>query len=262
MRVNLQDVTYTQHGKVILDSLTWQVHEGEHWALLGCNGSGKTTLLNIVNGYLWPRSGSVKVLNESFGKTDLRALRKRIGWVSASLSQTLQSFRPEERVLDVVVSGKFASLGVYEKTSDADVEDAQALLDLFGCIALADASISTLSQGERQRVLIARAFMADAEILILDEPCSGLDVPNRERLLTAIENWQKQVRGATLLYVTHHVEEILPSITHVCLLENGQIYAQGEKQKVLTDDALSHIYGVPVHVTWAGGRPWLQVHGG
>lgn len=257
--VTLRNITWRRGTQTILTGVNWEIFKGEHWALIGRNGSGKTSLLNILTGYIWPTIGGVEVLGHSFGTVDLRQLRKFIGWVSSSFLQELQSLGPIQRTLDVVVSGKFASMGVYEQPSTEDWSRAERVLDWFGCSDLAHHAFTSLSQGEKQRVLLARAWMGSPQLLILDEPCTGLDVPSREQILRAIDTLAKQPNGPTLVYVTHHVEEVVPSFTHALVLNQGQVLASGRKNEILTGNTLSKAFSLPVEVNWQSGRPWLQV---
>lgn len=257
--LQLQDVLLKRGGQVILDAVKWSVNPGEHWAILGGNGSGKTSLLNVITGYLWPTAGSVEVLGKRFGTYDLRELRKSIGLVSSSFADQQQSFRPMDTALGIVVSGKFASIGIYQEVTEEDRNQALSLLQQFGCEDLAERPFRYLSQGERQRVLLARAWMAKPSLLILDEPCSGLDILAREKLLEAVGVLGRQPDGPTLLYVTHHVEEVLPVFSHVLLLRQGHVVASGDKSHILTSRILSSTFSVLVEVMWEGERPWLRV---
>lgn len=257
--IEIANVNWQRDNQRILQNMTWTVKRGEHWAIVGANGAGKTALLNIINGYMWPSSGEVTVLGKKFGEYDLRELRKSIGWVSSALFERYNRFRANEPTLDVVVSGKAASIGVYEHISDEVRQDAYELLHVFHCAQLADKPFNVLSQGEKQRVLLARAWMAQPELLILDEPCTGLDLLARENLLQAVQLLAAKSDGPTILYVSHHVEEIIPLFTHALLIKDGQIVAQGNKEQTLTDDRLSGLFGVPIDLSWQGGRPWVKL---
>ncbi len=261
--IRMRNVTWIRGEKTILNEIDWTVRPGEHWALLGLNGSGKTSLLQIINGYQWPTRGEIAVLGKTFGRVDLRDLRKQIGWVSTSMSNRFQADAPAEKALDVVISGKYASIGLWEAVDHRDREQAMDMLRRFSAEHLADSPFQTLSQGERQRVLIARAFMAQPSLLILDEPCTGLDVRAREGLLNSLSQAQEaNANGGdsiSIVYVTHHVEEILPFISHVLILDEGHIVAQGPKREVLTDAVLSSAFHVPVKTSWQSDRLWLSV---
>jgi iron complex transport system ATP-binding protein len=257
--VELTHVSLQRGGKWILQDVSWYVQPGQHWAVLGANGSGKTTLFQILTGYLWPTEGQVTVLGKRFGTFDLRELRKSIGIVSASVRDQFQSSQPSERSVDVVVSGKFASIGVYDEVTPDDEERAMHLLAVFGCLDVANQPFHTLSQGEKQRVLLARAWMANPALLVLDEPCSGLDIPGREQLLMAIRRLMREPNGPTLIFVTHHAEEILPEFQHTLLLHQGKVMAQGPTSHVVTSKRLSECFGLPMEVEWAHGRPWIRV---
>lgn len=183
MMIDVQHVTWKRGPLTLLNDVTWQVGDGEHWALLGLNGSGKTTLLNMITGYLWPTEGSISVLGHTYGDVDLRQLRKSIGWVSSSLQEKLYG---TDRTQYVVISGKHATIGLYDKLDDNDLDQARHWMNMLGCGHLWDREYRTCSQGEKQKLLIARALMANPRILILDEPCNGLDLFSREQLLNSI----------------------------------------------------------------------------
>ncbi|GIN37712.1 ABC transporter ATP-binding protein [Heyndrickxia sp. FSL W8-0496] len=256
MIINMKNVSWKREEKWILKEFSWEVNEGEHWCLLGLNGSGKTTLLNMINGYIWPTKGEVHVLNHSFGRTDIRELRKSIGWVSSSLQQKIPD---HEIVEDIVLSGKFASIGLYEHANKKDKDQALQLLTLFNCDHLTMRRYETLSQGERQRILIARAMMASPKLLILDEPCTGLDIISREHFLQTIERLAKQPDGPTLIYVTHHVEEVLPCFEKMILLKNGEIFQSGATKTLLNAQNLSEFFQVPITVDQKENRSWLSL---
>ncbi|WP_141506052.1 ABC transporter ATP-binding protein [Paenibacillus luteus] len=258
MIIDIQNVSWDRNEQKILQNINWTVQNGEHWCLLGLNGSGKTTLLNMINGYIWPTEGSMSVLDKKFGEFDLRELRKSIGWVSTSLQQKLYG---SETALRIVLSGKFATIGLYDETNVEDVSHAENLMESLGCTALINRTYDTLSQGERQRVLIARALMPSPKLLILDEPCTGLDVFAREQLLQMIAAVAAAKDAPTIIYVTHHVEEILPCFTKTLLIKEGKVFAARETSDVLTSATMSDFFAVPVHIQRRDGRNWLSVQG-
>lgn len=254
--VNVADVSWKRNGETILSMINWQVNKGEHWAILGLNGSGKTTLLNMLNGYIWPTTGRVTVLNEPFGKTDIRALRKRIGWISSSLQERIMSSQPVKKI---VMSGKYGSTGLYDEPTQEDEAKAFALLAKIDCSYLYEKAYGVCSQGERQKVLIARALMADPELLILDEPTNGLDFIAREQLLESIATIAKQKNSPTLLFVTHHIEEISPIFTHALLMKDGTIFSQGTREETFQSTSMSAFFGRNIQINWRLKRPWLSV---
>lgn len=256
MIIDIKNAYYEQNDKHILKGINWQVKQGEHWCLLGLNGSGKTTLLNMINGYIWPSVGKLTVLDKAFGEVDLRELRKSIGWVSTSLQQKLYG---SETALKIVLSGKFATIGLYDQTDPADEEQALTLMRNLGCESLLNRTYNTLSQGERQRVLIARALMASPKLLILDEPCTGLDLFAREQLLAMINQVASEKSSPTIIYVTHHVEEILPCFNQTLLIKQGEVFDAGATGQVLTSERMSKFFDVPVEIDQREGRNWLFV---
>src|SRR5699024_6413239 len=198
--------------KHILRDINWSINHGEHWIVLGLNGSGKTSLLNMLNGYSWPTKGSISVLGKKFGQTDLRELRKSIGWVSSALQERVA---PTQLAEQIVMSGKYATTGLYDEPTDDDFKRAIQIMDRLGCAYLVNRMYVTCSQGEQQRILIARGLMAQPELLVLDEPTNGLDFIAREHLLTSVEQMIYEENAPSIIYVTHHIEEILPYFTHV-----------------------------------------------
>lgn len=254
MVIDMRQICWERDQNILRD-ISWQVKEGEHWCIVGLNGSGKTTLLNMINGYIWPTRGSIQVLGHTFGEVDLRELRKLIGWVSSSLQQKLYG---NETAEEIVLSGKFASIGLYDHTDAEDRDAVQELLEFLGCGKLAHRTYNTLSQGERQKILIARALIATPKLLILDEPCSGLDMFAREQLLRTIDTIAKQPDAPTLLYVTHHIEEIVPVFTHTLLLRDGSVFRAGLKSDTITPALLSEFFGVPMEVCQQNGRYWVN----
>ncbi|MGD8190794.1 ABC transporter ATP-binding protein [Brevibacillus ginsengisoli] len=254
--IEIEGVNWIRGENLLLKDVNWRVRRNEHWALLGLNGSGKTTLLNMINGYIWPTNGRISVLNHRFGEFDLRELRQSIGWVSSSLQEKLHG---SDKTQYVVISGKFASIGLYEKPSEEDFSRAEALMASLGCLHLYDREYQTCSQGEKQKLLIARALMADPQLLILDEPCNGLDLFSREKLLASIHDLTQQVNMPTLIYVTHHTEEILPVFTHTLLLRRGEVVRQGETASIMDSSTLSAFFEAPVAVENHNERYYVRL---
>jgi iron complex transport system ATP-binding protein len=239
-----------QRDRPILTDVSWRVVQGEHWVILGANGCGKTSLISCVTGYEMATAGEIVVDESTYGQTDWREVRKRVGLVTSTLTQYLEPYEP---VLDVVVSGREAMLNLVGEPNQLWRAEARELLERVGCAYLAGSRWGVLSQGERQKILICRAFMARHAVLILDEPCAGLDPVARERFLQWLASVAEQASAPALVLVTHHVEEILPCFTHVLLLKAGQVLAQGVKAEVLTSEALSEAYGASVSLKYDEG---------
>ena len=254
--LELYKVSYVAGGKKILDSIDWTVQPGEHWAILGPNGSGKTTLLKLACGYLWPNAGGV-IRRKGEELTYLPELRKSIGWVSAALVGDIPA---HEKALDTVVSGKFAQIGyvggLWGQASQSDYARARRYLQEFDCAHLSEQEFVTLSQGEQQKVLIARARMTKRYLIVLDEPCAGMDPGARESFLAALGRISKQKKVPALIYVTHHVEEILPLFGHTLVLCDGKVVHAGATRQVLQPDVLRKLYGVSLAVLKRRGRYW------
>jgi iron complex transport system ATP-binding protein len=243
----------------ILREVNWRVQRGEHWAILGSNGSGKTSLLKSINGYLSPTGGTIALLGRRYGETDWRELRLEIGLVTSALQASIPGAEP---ALETVVSGKFAQLDLWANPSRADWAEARRWLRFVGGSPLAQREWIYLSQGERQRVLIARALMARPRLLILDEPCAGLDPVAREEFLRFLEALARKRGGPALVLVTHHVEEIMPAFTHALLLRGGTVFASGPKLRAVTSRTLSATFGAPVRVRCQHGRFQASVRPG
>ncbi|MBW4084605.1 ABC transporter ATP-binding protein [Paenibacillus sp. S150] len=255
MIIDVHNVTWTQGKHTLLNGINWSIRPGEHWALLGLNGSGKTTLLNMITGYLWPTTGTISVLGERYGEVDLREMRKSIGWVSSSLQEKLYG---TDRTQYVVISGKHATIGLYDHLTEQDNARAEELMKQLGCFHLWDREYRTCSQGEKQKLLIARALMANPRVLILDEPCNGLDLFSRERLLDSIRGLALGKEMPTLIYVTHHTEEILPVFGHTLLLRRGQAVQSGLTSEILTAPVLSGFFESGVIVERHGERVYVR----
>lgn len=256
MVLRLEEVSLKRDGKWILQNVTWQIEKGQHWVLFGLNGAGKTAILNMLHAEYFPTKGKVTVLGKEFGKSYLgEKLRKQIGFVSSSLQQ---KFYPVDSAFEIVLSGGFASIGLYETPTDEMRGKAISLLKEMGCFHYANQTYETLSQGEKQRVLIARALMADPSLLVLDEPANGLDFIAREHLLESIDKIAKNPNGPTIIYVTHHVEEILPVFTKTLLLKAGQVFSSGNTDEMISSEMLSRFFDLPVDVYWKNGRPMLS----
>ncbi len=246
--IRLEHVSVVRGGTPLLDDISWSVGAGERWALLGPNGSGKTTLLKVVGSSLWPTRGVVVILGRRLGQVDMRELRTHIAVVSASVGRTL---RPELGALDVVLTGRHAALETWwHEYTDDDRDQARSLLDQagFGGRAFAERPFGLLSEGERQQVLLARALMADPELLLMDEPAAGLDLGARERLLAHLADLAADPAVPPLVLVTHHLEEIPPGVTHAALLRDAALVGAGPVADVLTGEAVSHAFGVSLAV--------------
>lgn len=241
--------------RYLLKDIDWSVKRGEHWAVFGANGSGKTTLLSIIAGVQAYTQGELLVLGEPFTRENILNLRSRIGWVSSSFYDKCLR---KENVLDIVLGGLRGTLGVRGKITDEQIICTKQLLGELRVGDKVNAGFDTLSKGERQSVLLARALIAKPEILILDEPASGLDVLAREYLLHTVHDLAT-LSDMTIIYVTHYTEEILVAFDHVMLLKNGRVFAQGHVQTCLTASVLSKLMGYPVELMEQDGRRYLKV---
>jgi iron complex transport system ATP-binding protein len=255
--VELTDVSVDIGGRKIIDNFSWRVKRGEHWVIVGPNGAGKTTLLRVLNGYQWPSSGKATVLSTSFGSSDLRELRKEIGFVSAYIGDCI----PDElKVEDVVMTGAYASIRLWSPPRSGDLARAKALLRRISCAKHAKKSFGQLSQGEKQRVIIARALMARPSLLTLDEPCAELDLTGRESFLSTLAKIATR-KTPTMIYVTHRIEEVPRGFTHALLLKDGRALDSGRIEAVFNKKSLSSCFGVKVDVRKWRNRFYAFVDG-
>jgi iron complex transport system ATP-binding protein len=245
-------VSVVRGAKTLLSKVDWQVREGERWVILGPNGAGKTTLLQIAAARLHPTSGVAGILDESLGKVDVFELRPRIGLSSAALANQIPEY---EKVLNVVVTAAYGVTGRWREGYEKDDERrAFALLNDWGMGPLLNRTFSTLSEGERKRVQIARALMTDPELLLLDEPAAGLDLGGREDLVHRLSQLAMDEDAPAIVLVTHHHEEVPPGFTHAMLMRDGEVVAAGPLDEVLTSGNLSETFGLPLDVSANAGR--------
>lgn len=250
--LELVDVTVVRGEKTLLDSVDWTVQDGERWVILGPNGAGKSTLLSIAAARLHPTRGMVDILDEILGAVDVFELRPRIGVSSAPLAGQVPH---AESVADVVLTAAYGVTGRWREEYDAaDVARAEELLDAWGLAPLRERRYGTLSEGERKRVLIARALMTDPELLLLDEPAAGLDVGGREKLVQRLDELARDEAAPAMVMVTHHLEEVPDGFTHALLLREGRIVAAGPVGQVMTQKNLSETFDMALKLVRVGHR--------
>lgn len=243
-------------NRFLLKDVDWEVKEGEKWIVFGLNGSGKTTLLSIVSGFKMPTSGELEVFGETYSDDNILSIRKRMGWISSSY---FDKYYTHESILTIVLSGLTGGFGVDGSVTPEDVIHAKELLKEWHLERKHDFPFSMLSKGERQNVLIARAMMTDPDILVLDEPGTGLDVVAREMLLRKISEMAEGSRK-TIIYVTHYPEEILPIFDHGIILSHGRIVDRGSVKEIMSTERLSKSLQTPLNVGhMADGRMDLRV---
>ncbi len=246
------DVVVRREGRNIIDHVTWQVSDEQRWVILGPNGAGKTTLLQLADTLMHPTSGTVTVLGETLGRTDVFEVRPRIGFASSAMAKRVPR---DETVLNTVLTAAYSVLGRWnESYEDIDERRARRVLGDWRLDHLADRTFGTLSDGEQKRVQIARAVMTDPELLLLDEPTASLDLGSREELLALLGGYASAPTTPAMLMVTHHVEEIPVGFTHVMLLREGQVVAAGPIAETLTAEALSEAFGMAITLSSDEGR--------
>jgi iron complex transport system ATP-binding protein len=250
--LEFSNVSVARGGTRILDQVSWAVGADERWVVLGPNGAGKTTLLQIAAATMHPTSGHATLLGERLGKSDVFEMRPRIGLASSAMAKRIPA---DEVVLDVVLTAAYAVTGRWNEVyEDVDVNRARRVLGEWKLSAFDDRRFGTLSDGEQKRVQIARAVMADPEVLLLDEPAASLDLGSREELLQLLGGFASNPKSPAMVMVTHHVEEIPPGFSHVLLLADGAVTAAGPIGEVLTAGNLTATFGLPIELTSANGR--------
>ncbi len=250
--LQLTDVSVVRDRNPILDSITWTVDSAERWVILGPNGAGKTTLLQLAAAQMHPTSGTVTVLDDTLGKTDLFELRPRIGFASTAMARRVPR---DERVVDVILTAAYSVTGRWnESYDDVDERRARRVLAEWRLDHLADRQFGALSDGEQKRVQIARSVMTDPELLLLDEPAASLDLGAREELVQLLGGYASSPNAPAIIMVTHHVEEIPQGFSHALLLADGELRAAGEITEVITAENLSDAFGLPLVVTSESGR--------
>ncbi|HEY5362178.1 MAG TPA: ATP-binding cassette domain-containing protein [Streptosporangiaceae bacterium] len=250
--LRLRGVAVSHERSMLLRDVDWVVHSNESWVVIGPNGAGKTTLLQVAGAMLAPTAGTAEILGESLESADLADLRTRIGLASVAVADRVPA---TEKVIDLVLTAAYGTLGRTAETYDSfDLTRAVELLDAMGCAHLIRRRFVTLSEGERKRVQIARALMADPELLLLDEPAAGLDLGGREDLLRRIAGLAGDPRAPLMVMVTHHVEEVPAGFTHAMLLRRGAVLAAGPVHEVFTERNLSRCFGLPLRIARHSGR--------
>ncbi|RNL79394.1 ABC transporter ATP-binding protein [Nocardioides marmorisolisilvae] len=250
--LELADVSVRRGQATLLDAVSWTVNEGDRWVVLGANGAGKTTLVQLCSAQVHPSAGRVGILGEVLGAVDVFELRPRIGYTSAAVAERIPR---DELVRDVVVSASYGIVGRWrEHYDELDHQRARDLLVEVGAGKLLDRTFGTLSEGERKRVQIARALMADPELLILDEPAAGLDLGGREDLVSTMSVLANDSLAPAIVLVSHHVEEVPPGFTHVLMLREGRVVAAGPLDVTMNAENLSATFGMSLQLTVEDGR--------
>lgn len=253
--IELKNIYLRIDGKTILKDISWDIRDGENWVLFGRNGAGKTKLLQVITGYSHQSDGEVVRFGEKCPGCDVRQLRKRIGYVSSPLRDM---FYKSERLIDVVLSGIYASIGIYDEISNDQIDHAHALLSGVGMDNRADDEFGILSDGEKQKMLMLRAFMADPDLIIFDEVCAGLDLTSREDLLASIKKIS-EMKKTSIVLMTHHTEEIIDIFGKMFIIHNGSMFFSGDIADGLTDENMSAIFQRKVKVDRIGGRYYTRL---
>ena len=248
--IEVKNLCCQSGNQFLLKDINWQVQKGERWVVFGRNGCGKTTLLSIIAGVRDYTAGSLQVLGETYHDANIFALRRKIGWVSSSFYEKIYS---KERVSDIILSGTTGGFGLDVQIDNQDIKKLKQVAKYFDLTEKLFHPYHLLSKGERQKVLLARAFIGEAQLLILDEPCSGLDVIAREHILEQVQRLAEDIHK-TLIYVTHYPEEILKSFDKCLLIKHGQVYAQGETEMIFVQEHLRGLFEEDILLRRDDGR--------
>ena len=255
--VGLRGIELLREERLVLKDIELSIRRGQHWVLLGPNGSGKSSLLGMLQGLLWPQEGEIRVLGNLFGASDLSELRRVIGWVGNEIEPEFPAWQTVE---EIAWSGGVGTIGLrFDKPSAGDRAHARKLLRAAGIGHLAKRRFAFLSQGQRRMATIVRALMVKPGLLILDEPAAGLDPVAREGFLERLGELMAAPTGPAILYVTHHVEEIIPRFTHVLLLKQGRVVEHGRVEDCLTAKNLGKVFGRSVVLGKNGDRFTLRL---
>jgi molybdate transport system ATP-binding protein len=241
--ISIQNASVYLGNAAILHSIDWEMQRDQNWAILGQNGAGKSTLLKLIFGEIHPVYGSRVCRCGDENLLDIWEIKKRIGYISSEFQANYDSTVTGR---EIILSGFFGSIGLYEQPTDEQQEKAQRLIEQFKLGDLRERRLSTMSYGQSRKFLIARALVHNPELLILDEACNGLDIPSRKELLALIENLVRTT-PMRIIMVTHHMEELIPCISHVLLLKNGSIANSGLRDHVLHPERLHAIFEEKQH---------------
>ncbi|MCP4178489.1 MAG: ATP-binding cassette domain-containing protein [bacterium] len=245
--INIKDANLFLGRKQVLFNINWSIKQGEHWFILGPNGAGKTTLTRMILGYIWPKYGSeISILGNTYGKCDLFQVRKKIAWISPYLLKWTSNSK--WTVQDVVISGVDSTIGLYRKATYDEVEKARKFLSVLDALKLIEKSFLDLSSGEQVKVLIARALMSEAKIMILDEACVHLDLKSREHLLEMLKNLAQSKNSPTIIFVTQRIEDIIPVFNKGMMVKNGKVLAIGNRDDILKVNNIENLFEMNVEL--------------
>jgi len=255
--LQIHNLTLLRGDNIALKDFSWSVHRGEHWAVLGPNGSGKSSLVQVLQGWLWPQEGTVSALGRNFGSDDISELRRHIAWVG---SEVEPEFPAHQTVADLAASGTVGTLGLqFDLPNSKQKTEVAKALRLLQLTRLAKRPFHQLSQGQRRLAIIARSIAMRPDLLLLDEATSGLDPVARERFLERVQRLLQTDSKPLVVYITHHLEEVLPGFTHVLLLREGRVVAAGPRKKILTPALMEKTFDARFELTARNGRLWATL---
>ncbi len=249
--IELKNISYIRNEKNILSKINLTIQKGENWVVLGKNGSGKTTLLNIIYGMTWPTSGLVKIFGKEYGNFPLKEIQRKIGILESD--HQAERLQRNLTVEDIVSTGFFSTIGVYFEMNEHQKRKVRKFLKNFGWLKRKDENYSLLSSGEKKKVLLLRSIISKPEILILDEPCSSLDISAREEFYKILRE-VKQKSEFTSILITHRPDEIPEFYSHAALIREGKIISAGKIKNQFTDENLSKTFGLKLKVLYRNNR--------
>lgn len=252
--ISLENVSVIRDGRYIIEGINWNIKKGENWAVIGRNGSGKSFLLRILSTIIYPSEGDVTIYSNKLGQTNIWELRRRIGIVSDYLQK---EYTENVLVKDVIVSGFFSSIGLYQTVTPEQIEKTALIMKKLDISHLSERPYGQLSQGEQKRVLIGRSLVFDPDLLILDEPTTGLDIASREDFLILVKKLINL--GHNIILVTHYIDEIIPEITNILLMKDGKVYESGDKKEMMKKSHLNNVLGYSFNIKKKHGRYWAII---
>ena len=251
--IELKHIGFVRRNNVILDDVSLSVPAGSCCAILGPNGSGKSALMAVLSGYLWPSTGTVVVSGRRYGQVSLADVRRTIGLIEPSRAP---KFDARMSVREVVATGLFGTimLPLHREVDASQWQRVESELGPLGLATIDDRAYGNLSSGEQMKTLLARALVADAKILLLDEPTVGLDIGARAACIGVLDELMQRTAPPTLMIVSHHLDELPRAVGHVVLMKAGRLVAQGDPRRMLSSARLSALFDCHVDVMEKDGR--------
>ncbi|NLJ69911.1 MAG: ATP-binding cassette domain-containing protein [Clostridiaceae bacterium] len=252
--IEYKNVSFIRDGNLIIDNISFKIGQNENWVVLGPNGAGKSILFSMLMAYNIPTKGEIKAFGKTFGEYNWNRIKSRIGIVSSTMSR-FESVLNRMRIFEIVLSGLKRSIGIYEKITEAEKKKTEQFIAQSGFDSMQYKNYRNLSAGEKKKTMILRSLITEPDILILDEPCSSLDLFQKEQILRTLS----KIKNTNMIYITHDITEIIPEFDHIMMLKEGKILAQGDKKEILNPENLRALYGLDVEINNIDDRPTIRV---